>query len=138
MGQPNVLGVIVAAIIPMVIGMVWYSPALFATKFMALVGKTHEELTKGGVGKAYALSFVSALVMSYVLAHVEMYGSAATGSSGVASGLSAGFWSWLGFVATTGSSTVLFEKRPSGLYLMNMGYYLACLLLMGLLLAMWK
>ena len=134
----NYLAVLVAAIIPMLIGMTWYSPAMFAKKWMSLVGKTEEEIKKSGPGKAYAFSFLGSLVMSYVLAHSVIFASSYMHMSGFGSGVMAGFWSWLGFVVTTNSSTVLFEFRPSGLYWMNMGYNLICLLLMGGLLAAWR
>ncbi len=139
MEQPNLFAVIVAAIIPMIIGALWYSPVMFAKKWMALIGKTEEEIKKSmNPMKMYGLSFIAYLVMAYVLAHIVIYSTAYTGSSGFGAGMQAGFWIWLGFVLTTNSSTVLFESRPSGLYWMNVFYYLVCILLMGGLLAVWR
>jgi hypothetical protein len=138
MEQPNVIAVIVAAVIPMVVGMLWYSPVLFAKKWMALIGKTEEEIKKEGPGKAYALSFIASIVMAYVMAHLVTYSSTFTGSTGIAAGLETGFWSWLGFVVTTNSASVLFEFKPRGLYFINMGYQLVSMLLMGALLGVWR
>jgi len=139
MEQPNLLAVLVAGIIPMVIGGLWYSPFLFAKKWMAIIGKTEEEIKRASNPmKMYGLSFLSSLVMAYVLAHIVIYATAYTQSSGFGAGMQTGFWAWLGFVVTTSSATVLFEFRPSGLYLMNAGYNLVCLLLMGGVLAMWR
>jgi len=133
--QVNYLAVLIASIVPMIIGGLWYSPLLFAKQFMALIGKTEEELKKGfNPARDYGLSFVSSLVMSFVLAHFVHYAQAST----IAGGLQAGFWSWLGFVVTTNSSTVIFEQRKSGLYFLNMGYNLICLLIMGAILAVWR
>jgi hypothetical protein len=135
MEQPHLLAVIVAAIIPMIIGALWYSPVMFAKKWMALIGKTEEEIKKSfNPMKMYGLSFLASLVMAYVLAHIVIN----TGYSGFVGGMHAGFWLWLGFVLTTNSSTVLFESRPSGLYWMNVSYYLVSILLMGGLLAVWR
>ena len=135
MEQPNLFAVIVAAIIPMIIGALWYSPVMFAKKWMALIGKTEEEIKKSmNPMKMYGLSFVASLVMAYVLAHIVIN----AGYSGFGGGMQAGFWLWLGFVLTTNSSSVLFESRPSGLYWMNVFYYLVCILLMGGLLAVWR
>ncbi len=130
----NYLAVLVAAVVPMVLGGLWYSPLLFAKKFMALVGKTQEELKKHfNPARDYGLSFLTALVMSYILAHFVSYTRATT----IGSGMQTGFWLWLGFVVTTNSSTVIFEGRKSGLYWINMGYNFVCLLVMGAILAVW-
>jgi hypothetical protein len=138
MEQPNVIAIIVAAFIPMIVGMLWYSPALFARQWMALIGKTEEELKKQTPGKAYALTFIASIVMAYVMAHFVAYSSAFTGSTGIAAGLQTGFWSWLGFVVTTNSASVLFEFKPRGLYFINMGYQFVSMLLMGALLGLWR
>ncbi|MEK9135973.1 MAG: DUF1761 domain-containing protein, partial [Bacteroidota bacterium] len=70
-------------------------------------------------------------------AHATVFAMSYTNVHGFAGGLMAGFWNWLGFVLTTNASTVLFEFRRSGLYWINMGYYLVCLLLMGGVLGAW-
>jgi hypothetical protein len=44
---------------------------------------------------------------------------------------------WLGFVAVATLGSVTFEKRPLNLYLINNGYLLLALLLMGVVLAVW-
>jgi hypothetical protein len=141
MDQPevpiNYLAVLVAGIIPMVVGMLWYSPALFAKKWMSMIGKTEEEIRKSGVGKAYALSFLSSLLMAYVLDHSIIFGNTYLHMSGFGAGMMGGFWLWLGFVVTTNASVVLFEFRRAGLYWISMGYYLVCLLLMGGVLGAW-
>jgi hypothetical protein len=43
----------------------------------------------------------------------------------------------LGFVAVATLGSVTFEKRPLNLYLINNGFLLLALLLMGALLAVW-
>ena len=134
----NYLAVLVAALIPMAVGFVWYSPALFAKKWMAMIGKTPEEIMKSGPGKAYAISFAGSLVMAFVLDHSIIFGDAYLHMSGFGAGMMGAFWLWLGFVVTTNAGTVLFEFRRAGLYWVNMGYYLVSLLLMGGVLGVWK
>jgi hypothetical protein len=125
----------VAAVVNFLIGGLWYSPVLFAKKWMAYVGTTEEEIRKrGGATKAYIGAFVSALVMAYVLAHFVNYSSAQT----LTAGIQTGFWAWLGFVATTSITNVFFEHRPFGLFLINTGYNLVCLAVMGAILAAWR
>jgi hypothetical protein len=64
----NWIAIIVAAIVPMVLGALWYSPMLFAEPWMRAVGRTHEELGDASLG--YLLSAVGAFLTSYVLARI--------------------------------------------------------------------
>ncbi len=67
----NYLAVVVAAVAYFMIGGLWYSPLLSAKKWLALSGMTEEQIkASGGGGKAYLGTFVGALVMAYVLAHI--------------------------------------------------------------------
>jgi len=74
--------------------------------------------------------FIGALVQAYVLAHLLAF----TNSRSVVEGLTAGFWIWLGFVATTAAAEYSSERRPLSLLMINLGFRLVDLLLMGLLL----
>src|SRR2546430_1650221 len=66
----NWWAVIVGAVIHIVVGMLWYSPFLFANPWMKAIGKTKEEIKKdgSGMGKGYAFSFLGALLISFTLA----------------------------------------------------------------------
>ncbi len=130
----NYWAVLVAAIVNFLLGAVWYS-LLFGKQWLAIINKSEAELEemKKGAPRAYVLSIIAALVMSFVLAHMVDYAQA----TNVVDGVLSGFWLWLGFVATTNLAAVLFEARPVGLYLINTGYYLVSLLIMGAILAVW-
>ena len=136
----NYLAVGGAAIASMVIGFLWYGP-LFGKMWMALSGITQEQIAaskKKGMTKQYALMFVGSLVMAYVLAHALVFASAYLKTSGVSAGLMAGFWNWLGFVAPVTLGSVLWEGKSPKLWILNNGYYLVSLLLMGVILALWQ
>jgi hypothetical protein len=125
--------VLAAAASNMVIGTLWYSKVLFGKQWMTLIGKTEEQIKKGNPAKAMAGTAVAAFVMAYVMAHMVDFTRATTMSGG----LQAGFWLWLGFVATVGTNSVFFEGKSWKLYALNMGYYLVSLLVMGAILAVW-
>jgi hypothetical protein len=57
--------------------------------------------------------------------------------SGVVAGLEAALWSWLGFVAPVSLGAVLWDGKPWKLWFINAGYFLATLLVMGLILGYW-
>ena len=124
--------VLVAAILRMVIGAVWYYPALFVKPWYRLTGVTEAQM-KAGMAKALAVDFVGSLLMAFVLAHVIRFGGATT----VLQGLSVGFFVWLGFVAVVTIGAVTFEGKPLKLFLLNNGYLLLSLLAMGAILAVW-
>ncbi len=132
MVEVNWLAIVVAAVANMVLGALWYAPSFFGKAWMKLTGLSVESLEqakKAGMAKSYLFMFLSSLLMGYILA--LFLGGAAT----VFNGLQAGFWLWLGFVATTSLGSVLFEKQPFGLYAIHNGYHLASLLAMGAIIA---
>ena len=133
----NYPAVVASAVGYWVLGALWYSPLLFERPFVALKGWTPEQVEAiraashaGEIGVAFAVSLLTA----YVLAHFVRF----TGAETAGPGMLAGFWLWLGFVVTTNLSTVVFEGRPLGLYLINNGYHLVGFLGMGALLAAWR
>ncbi len=128
----NLLEVLVAAIIPMVIGFIWYGP-LFGNQWMKISGITKKDMQKD-MSKTYGIMFVGALVMSYVLAHFITY----TGANDLISGAVGGFWIWLGFIASVRISDVLFNKGSMNLYYLDVAYRLVSLLAMGAVLGMWR
>ena len=131
----NWLAVIIATIASMVIGGAWYSPALFGKQWMKLVGTSQKEIDsqKKEMPKFYLAAFVAAFITAYVLAIFVKF----VGASTIFSGAVVGFWAWLGFVATTTLSLVIWEKRNSNLYVLNNGQILISLLAMGPILAVW-
>lgn len=133
----NYLAVLVAAIINMVVGATWYSPSVFGKKWAKDIGwdeaKMKQMQKSTNNGKSYAINFVAALLMGYVLAHVVDAWQATT----VSQGLQAGFLAWLGFIAPAMIGSVLWESRPWRYYFISIGYYLVVLLANGVLLTLW-
>jgi len=127
----NWIAVIVAALVPMALGAVWYSPALFVSPWMRAVGKTQEDLS--GARRGYAVAAAGALVMAYVLARIVDYAGATT----IGDGLVVGLLAWAGFVLTTMAVNGIFAGRSLSLYLIDGGYHGVSLLVMGAILAIW-
>ncbi len=132
----NYIAVVVAAVLSMILGALWYSPILFGKEWMSLIGLTEADLKKArekGMAKSYLMGFIAALVMSYVLANFIDYTQATT----IVEGAKSGVWIWLGFVATVVLGTVIWEGKPMRLYVINTGFYLFALMIMGAVLAVW-
>lgn len=123
------VAVIAAAIVNLVIGMVWYSPLGFEKKWLALMGLMKSEIK--GQGKAVAGWFVVALVMAYVLGvFVTIMGSVTWVDGAVT-----GFLAWLGFMATLLATETLFERKKRGLAAILGGYFLVAMVVTGAILA---
>lgn len=135
-GDVNLVAVVAAMLLSIVIGMLWYSPALFMNTWMKEMGmkkKDIEKAKKKGMAKTYVLMALSAFVTAYVLAHFVQIMAAST----FVAGMQTGFWIWLGFVATVLLGSVLWEMKSIKYYAINASYQLVSLALAGGLLAVW-
>ncbi|MGA3150546.1 MAG: DUF1761 domain-containing protein [Candidatus Saccharimonadales bacterium] len=129
----NYWAVLVAAIINMMIGSLWYSPSLFGKAWSKLVGKSMKDMRANGQA-GYAILALGALVQSWILVHFIEY----AGSTTIWEGVVTGFWLWLAFVAIVMAGSMIFEGRPWKLWRINAGYFLAVLVINGALLAAWR
>ena len=134
----NFLAIIVAAIINVVLGSLWYSPVFFAKPWAKAMGMSKEQIGKGmkmGAGM-YVPPLLAALVTSYVLAWFLRALEVTT----VMGGVQIGFLAWLGFTTTAQvlNSWVFSGGKPKELYFINTGYQLVAFCLMGAILGGWR
>src|SRR5439155_25204738 len=90
----NILAVLVAGVLTLVLGGVWYSPILFAKQWMAAQGYTPEKveaMRQKGVTRAYLVSLLCYLVMAYVVALLVSYTNAPPWARGFGWDSSRGF-----------------------------------------------
>ena len=132
----NEVTVLVAAIVNIALGFAWYSKSLFGKAWMKELGLTEASLqaNKKKMNTTYALMTLASLIMAYVLGHFVIL----FGTETFMEGLQAGFWIWLGFIATTALNGVLWEKKSWNYYGITAGYYLVSLCLMGVILTLWQ
>lgn len=123
----NYLAVLVSALASIVLGFIWYSPQVYGKRWMKLTGLTQEELRKESMMRIYIFSFVAVFVMAWMLARFIHYAQAFS----LINGIKTGVWAWIGFVAPTTLINYLLAKKPFKLYLVDAGYYLAALMVMG-------
>jgi|SRR3989344_8618325 len=132
----NYLAILITAIINMALGVVWYGP-LFGKIWMKLSGMTHQQLQKAkskGMAKSYGINFIGTVVLTFVLAWVLQ----ATQVTSSGAGAGTGILLWLGFIVTVMLGTVLWDKKPVKLYLLNIGYYLIVFIIAGAILGSWQ
>ncbi len=135
----NLLSVLAAGIATMILGFVWYSPALFAKPWMREMGYDLNDKAKlkemqKSAGATYGIAFLAGLVSAFMLGKILSITPIDTALYGVKLGLGV----WLGFVATVQLTGALFMKSSMKLLAINTGYQLVCYLVMGAILAVWK
>ena len=129
----NWLAVAVSAILSLVVGFVWYSKPVFLMPWLKGLEKD-----ESFAQEANPITFVFALVSSFIEAVFVSFLLNTMGSTTLVSGLTAGFMIWLGFVFTTHWVNDGFSKRSFDFTLITSGYHLVMLLIMGALLAVWR
>jgi hypothetical protein len=126
--------IIVATLLRMVVGSIWFSPIAFVKPWQALAGVTPEQMQQG-LAKAIVIDLIMSLILSFVLYHSVMY---ATGSApSLLTGAGVGLLSWLGFILATHLPLWAYENRPLKLIAIGAGSNLVSLVLMGALFGVW-
>jgi surface polysaccharide O-acyltransferase-like enzyme len=135
----NLWAVLVSALATMVVGFVWYSPALFAKPWTILMGYDPNDKAKlaemqKSAGPSYMMSLVASLMSALVLGKIIEV----SGTAGALDGLKIGLVVWLGFVTTVQFTNALFSRQPNKLYMINTGYQAVCYVAMGAILGAWR
>jgi len=121
------LAVALCAISSLVLGGIWYSPALFAKPWQQAAGLSDDQLKSGNMAKIFGLTLVLSFIAAAVFA--MFLGSDMSVGTATAYGFSAG----LCWVAASYGITYLFEHRPLKLWLINGGYHTLQFTLFGLI-----
>jgi hypothetical protein len=130
----NYLAVLVAAMIAMVIGGLWYSPVLFGKQWMKLRGMDPAAMANMKMPmQSMLIEFITTLVMAFVIAEFAAWVGAATLMGGIVLGV----WLWLGFAATLLVGMSVWEGRPWGLFFINGGLRLVNIVVMAAIIGAW-
>jgi Protein of unknown function (DUF1761) len=128
----NWWAVIVAAIIRMVVGSVWFSPVGFMKPWQRLSGISEAQV-KASFGRAIGVDAVMSLIMAFILFHAVVY----AGAMNLWAGAVVGFLNWLGFIFTVFVGLWAYEQKPIKLVSITAGFNLVALILMGALIGVW-
>ncbi len=92
--EMNFLALLVAALVPMLLGFIWYHEKVFGKSWMAAAGMTDEKIKSGNMALILGVTFLFSLMIAYVMniiaihdgfisgatAHATNYGEAEPGS----------------------------------------------------------
>ena len=131
----NIWAVLLATVSSMVVGSIWYAKPVFGNYWMRAVGHDEESMRKGA-----ALPLIVTVVVSFITAWV-LAGSAAIAQnfyhgSFLANTLLTALILWGGFTAARMITHDAFDRRPSGLTVLNIAHELVTLLIMGLIIGL--
>jgi hypothetical protein len=130
------LPVIGAAVAVFAIGALWYSPVLFGKAWVKAHGHTPEkiEAMRATMGRAYGVSFVCYVVMAVAMAILIQRMDVIYVRGGVKLGALIG----VGFAATVGLTANMFSEKPLATWLIDAGYQIVYLMVMGAILVAWR
>ena len=132
-GALNWLAIVVASLSAFALGSLWYGP-VFGKAWQKLSGLSDEDIQNGHpaltYGGAFGLNIFAAFGMAMLL---QLHPS-----PDLVSGLNVGLLIGLAFVATTFGINYLFAQRPLRLYLIDAGYMVVLLVVMGSILGAWR
>ena len=130
----NHWAVIVCAALNLVVGAIWYSPALFYKAWKNENNLSDEEIKrKAKPALTYTLAFIFALIISYNLAFFL-----GDDKTDWVWGMSAGFLAGFGWSTLIFTIVALFEFRSWRYILINGGYITVYFTLIGLILGAWR
>ena len=145
MPQVNYLSVFVAGLVIFLLGGLWYSPILFAKRWIALQGRTEEQMradaAKANMPVMYFIAFVCGLIIAWgiaVLANAFAPATPLTGLRWAIRGAKLGIFCWFAFAAPTSFANSIFSTKPKALWAIDSGYNLVSFVLAGIILMTWR
>jgi hypothetical protein len=154
----NIVAILVAALVPMVLGFIWYGPMLFQKAWMKESGVTEEKMKGSNMPVIFGISLVMAVILAFftqfLVVHemgvmgmtegnlegettkaflAEWAGKYRTFKHGALHGAFAGIMFVFPIMATNG----LFERKSWKLTFINAGYWTVALAIMGAIIGGW-
>jgi hypothetical protein len=126
------LPILAAGIANVIVGMVWFHPKVFGSRWMREVNSTPEMIERGK--RTMTRNAVIALVAGMLAAYVMDFFGMAYGVTDIWGAVQLGFWSWLGFTAVPMLGMVLWEQKSLRYYAIVSGGWLVSFVVMSLVL----
>lgn len=157
----NFLALIAAAVSALVIGFVWYNPKVFGAAWMKAADMTEEKIKGGNMAKIFALALFFAFLLAFALQFITIHQTGAMGmvggdpsqalpsydafmadygtafrtfKHGALHGTIAGIFIALPIIGTN----ALFERKGAKYILVNSGYWIVTLAIMGGIVCGWQ
>src|SRR5258708_2127362 len=132
----NYLAVVVAAVAAFALGGVWYLPLLFAKLWVKAHGYSEEQVKaiQKSAGKTYGVSlgcqWLIALALAVLVGYLHL--------ERLAQGFKVSLLVWVGFAVPLGLMANMFTEKRITVFIIDTGYQLVYLLIMGAILIAWQ
>lgn len=166
--QFNFIAILVAALVPMLVGFIWYNPKFLGNTWSVEAGMTEEKMKSANMGLIFGLSFVFALMLSmsmgmlvihqmHVYSLFQHYGNDVADPNTTVGGLVKtimdnygnefrtfkhgafhGFLSSLFVILPVLATNAMFERKSWKYIWINYGYWAIAFLLMGGIISAWQ
>jgi len=158
----NFLAIFVASLIPLILGFLWYNPAVFGKAWMKESGMTEEKMKGGNMGVIFGVSFLLSLLLAFFTQVFTIHQFGALGMIGgdptvegvlpsfqafmddygtnfrtFKHGAFHGFLTGLFFVLPILAINGLFERNSWKHTFINVGYWTLALTIMGAIVCGW-
>jgi len=132
----NFLAVLIAALASFALGSVWYSPLMFGKGWQKAVGLSDKDIKDSNMLVTFGLSFILMLIMAFGLALLFKghNSNETTWLVGLAHGLFVGLF----FISTSYGVNILYQRKPFKLWIIDAGYQITLLGIMGAIIGAWQ
>lgn len=157
----NFIAILVAAIIPLIIGFIWYNPKTFGKAWIRESGLTAESLKGGNLLAIFVLTFIFSFFIVFILQFLTIHQTGALGMIGgdpnqalpsytafmsdygmafrtFKHGALHGFMAGAFFIFPVLAINALFERRSWKYIFINSGYWVVCTTIMGGIVCSWN
>lgn len=157
----NPLALLVAAISALVVGFIWYNPKVFGTIWMKEAGMTEENMKGANMAKIFIMAFIFAFILAMTMMQMSIHQTGAL--SMVGGDATTALPSYAAFLADYGDSfrtfkhgalhgvfagifvalpilgtNALFERKSAKYIIVNTGYWIVTLGVMGAIICGWQ
>lgn len=157
----NFLAILAATLVTLPIGFIWYNPKVFGTIWMNETGMTEEKAKGANMLKVFGLTILFSLMIAFILQPIVIHQFGAMGMVGgpevtnikpsyaafmadygtayrtFKHGALHGFMTGLFLALPLVGINSLFERKSWKYILINSGYFIVCLTIMGGILCGW-
>lgn len=158
--QFNFLAILVAALVPLITGFIWYNPKLVGNAWMKEAGLTEEKMKNANMGKVFVITLILSVLMAFFMQFVTIHQYGASGMIGgneayakpsyfafmrdygtayrsFGHGALHGFITVLFLVFPLFAINAMFERKSWKYIFINVGYWVITITIMGGIVCGW-
>jgi len=132
----NYWAVVLATLSSMIVGSIWYTPKVFGNYWMRTTGVRPSGNARNAV-RAILVTLVVSFVTAWVLAGAVFIAWDFYGGSFFANSVVTAILLWAGFTAARFVTHDAFDRRPTGLTVLNVAHEFVTLLVMAIIIGVW-